>query len=176
MSESCYFCGEIERIEQHHIVPRRFNGDDTDENLVSVCPTCHSKLETLYDKRFYDELGVETEPETETGGECSHGDCTSKDTTILRNSHRDIEIAVCDGHRECCNTGNMMTAGCSRTDVTPVPSPNGVKLVCENHRVCVRGECHNQNIVFVDGEVHQTPLCPEHAGAHLAKRAEVNDE
>jgi len=26
--------------------------------LVEVCPTCHSKLESLYDKRFYKELGV----------------------------------------------------------------------------------------------------------------------
>jgi len=56
----CYFCGEEHRVETHHIVPKRFDGSDEEENLVDVCPTCHSKLENLYDKRFYDELGVET--------------------------------------------------------------------------------------------------------------------
>lgn len=58
---TCYFCLSEERqiLEEHHIVPRRFDGSDDDENLVRVCPTCHQKLERLYDDRFYDELGVE---------------------------------------------------------------------------------------------------------------------
>jgi len=58
---TCYFCLSEERqiLEEHHIVPRRFDGSDDDENLVRLCPTCHEKLERLYDSRFYDELGVE---------------------------------------------------------------------------------------------------------------------
>lgn len=55
---TCYFCTETERIEQHHIVPKRFGGSDDQENFVNVCPTCHSKLEKLYNKRFYDKLRV----------------------------------------------------------------------------------------------------------------------
>lgn len=62
MSE-CYFCPETERLEQHHIVPRRFGGSDNTENLVTVCPTCHSKLESLYNKRFYQQLGVDCQQE-----------------------------------------------------------------------------------------------------------------
>jgi len=57
MSE-CYFCNETERLEKHHIIPRRFSGSDAAENLVQVCPTCHSKLEHLYDARFYSHIGV----------------------------------------------------------------------------------------------------------------------
>jgi len=61
MSECCYFCPETECLEKHHIVPKRYGGNDTQENQVSVCPTCHSKLERLYDDEFYRELGVSKE-------------------------------------------------------------------------------------------------------------------
>jgi hypothetical protein len=58
---TCYFCLSEERqiLEEHHIVPLRFDGSDDAENMVRLCPTCHKKLERLYDGRFYDELGVE---------------------------------------------------------------------------------------------------------------------
>lgn len=57
---TCYFClsEETEVLEEHHIVPRRFGGGDEDENLVLLCPTCHSKIERLYGRRFYTELGA----------------------------------------------------------------------------------------------------------------------
>ena len=56
--DKCYFCNETRCLERHHIVPRRFNGSDNDENLVKVCGSCHVKLESLYDNRFYKRLGV----------------------------------------------------------------------------------------------------------------------
>lgn len=54
----CKFCGEDnkEALEEHHIVPRRYNGSDRDENLVTVCKNCHGKLESLYDDRFYEQI------------------------------------------------------------------------------------------------------------------------
>ena len=59
MSDGCYFCGGgADVLEKHHIVPRRHGGSDAEENLVDLCPTCHERLERLYDKRFYDRLGV----------------------------------------------------------------------------------------------------------------------
>lgn len=60
MSECCFFCDELEVLEEHHIVPQRFDGSDSDENLVTVCPTCHRKLESIYDARFYDEIGAKS--------------------------------------------------------------------------------------------------------------------
>jgi len=54
----CYFCDEFRVLEDHHIVPQRHGGHDKAENLVTVCPTCHQKLEKLYDTRFYKQLGV----------------------------------------------------------------------------------------------------------------------
>lgn len=58
-SSECYFCDEQFVLERHHVVPRRFGGSDSDENLVTVCPTCHEKLEKLYDKRFYEGVGAD---------------------------------------------------------------------------------------------------------------------
>ena len=52
----CYFCGSEGPIETHHVVPRRLDGSDHSENLVDLCPTCHERLERLYNNRFYDKL------------------------------------------------------------------------------------------------------------------------
>jgi len=65
MSETeCHFCDETEALDRHHIVPQRHGGSDDEENLVTVCPNCHRKLETLYDKRFYNEVMEEGPVET----------------------------------------------------------------------------------------------------------------
>jgi len=60
-TSGCHFCAKKRDIEVHHIVPQRFNGSDARENLVAVCDRCHNKLEALYDKRFYEQLGVSDE-------------------------------------------------------------------------------------------------------------------
>jgi uncharacterized protein with PIN domain len=57
-ADECYFCDETECLESHHVVPQRFDGSDREVNLVTVCPTCHRKLEKLYDKRFYTQVGA----------------------------------------------------------------------------------------------------------------------
>ena len=67
----CYFCNNqhTELLETHHIVPARYGGSDEAENLVKVCPTCHRKLEYLYDGRFYEQLptkDVDDDPEIVT--------------------------------------------------------------------------------------------------------------
>jgi hypothetical protein len=70
-TEQCYFCPKRNGIEVHHIVPQRFNGTDTRENLVALCDRCHKKLEQLYDKRFYEKLGIADE----TGERKQHFQC-----------------------------------------------------------------------------------------------------
>lgn len=79
---NCYICagGHQDLLITHHIVPCRFGGSDESENLVDICPTCHRALELLYNKRFYDELGVK--PETSQTGRLDppHVVCASFDT------------------------------------------------------------------------------------------------
>jgi hypothetical protein len=96
--DGCYFCDEKERIETHHIVPSRFDGSDDPENLVGVCPTCHSKLENLYSKRFYDSLGVgkgedNSMPPCEFCGEPASGQTTFFQADPPYSRYRCVECA-----------------------------------------------------------------------------------
>lgn len=61
--ETCYFCPESNSaaIEEHHLVPQRFNGSDEPENTVNLCGSCHDKIEDLYDDAFYERLGIAVE-------------------------------------------------------------------------------------------------------------------
>lgn len=63
--ENCYFCPETECLQDHHIVPKEYNGSDSEDNLVTVCPTCHRKLHKLYNNRFYKKLGVDSDTSEE---------------------------------------------------------------------------------------------------------------
>lgn len=69
MKDSCYFCRESQVIEKHHIVPRRYDGSDAEENLVSLCPNCHSKLEDLYDEDTIQRLIHKVEKSREESAE-----------------------------------------------------------------------------------------------------------
>ena len=66
--QNCYFCGSEGPIETHHIIPQRHGGSDDESNLVDLCPNCHRRLETLYNKRFYDfvsEIDLDSKPTTD---------------------------------------------------------------------------------------------------------------
>lgn len=76
-AEQCYFCPTRHNLHTHHIVPQRMNGSDRRENLVIVCERCHKKLESLYDKRFYERLGLSDD----RGKERSHYACHFPDCT-----------------------------------------------------------------------------------------------
>jgi 5-methylcytosine-specific restriction endonuclease McrA len=39
----CQECGSSQHLEVHHLVKRSQLGDDEDENLISLCATCHRK-------------------------------------------------------------------------------------------------------------------------------------
>jgi len=41
----CKFCEDTENLHTHHIVPRSAGGSDKKENLMTVCASCHSKIE-----------------------------------------------------------------------------------------------------------------------------------
>lgn len=58
--KQCFICGMASEaaLQEHHIVPRRHGGSDNPENIVELCASCHQAVEKLYDKRFYDSLGV----------------------------------------------------------------------------------------------------------------------
>lgn len=40
----CYFCGGDQKAEKHHIIPKSKGGDDTRENFLKLCKTCHKNI------------------------------------------------------------------------------------------------------------------------------------
>lgn len=38
----CQVCGAMTHLEVHHVTFRSHGGDDSDENLVTLCTKCHS--------------------------------------------------------------------------------------------------------------------------------------
>lgn len=46
----CRKCGETGSLAVHHIIPFRKSRDDSPENLMTVCGSCHTTLENTYRK------------------------------------------------------------------------------------------------------------------------------
>lgn len=60
--KKCRECGKRTGIfEVHHILPRRLNGSNTINNLITLCPACHQKTkgkEETFMEHFYSILNV----------------------------------------------------------------------------------------------------------------------
>jgi len=96
--DRCYFCPQTHNLETHHIVPQRKNGSDARENLVVVCERCHKKLETLYDKRFYERLGLSDDRgDRRSHFACARGRCGSKGRVKLENGYT-VSDWLCPRH------------------------------------------------------------------------------
>lgn len=49
----CEVCGSLCDCGPHHITPRGAGGDDVEENLIQLCPTCHMKAHSgLIDREW----------------------------------------------------------------------------------------------------------------------------
>jgi len=40
----CQYCGGSDRLQVHHMCSRSLFGDDTNENLITLCADCHSDI------------------------------------------------------------------------------------------------------------------------------------
>lgn len=56
----CRICGEgnVAMLEEHHIIPKRYGGSDTDDNLVTLCANCHKVIETVYDNEVWERINL----------------------------------------------------------------------------------------------------------------------
>lgn len=44
----CFKCPARANLEVHHIIPLRFSHDDSMDNLITLCPSCHRKADIAY--------------------------------------------------------------------------------------------------------------------------------
>jgi len=54
--ETCHFCQESNVLECHHIIPKRLGGSNDSKNILVLCPTCHAKIEKIYDDSFFERI------------------------------------------------------------------------------------------------------------------------
>jgi 5-methylcytosine-specific restriction endonuclease McrA len=40
----CQLCGSLRRLEVHHLQFRSQLGEDSEDNLITVCASCHAQL------------------------------------------------------------------------------------------------------------------------------------
>lgn len=40
----CQFCGKMSNLEVHHKQFRSHSGDDSEENLITLCVDCHDQM------------------------------------------------------------------------------------------------------------------------------------
>lgn len=53
--DNCYFCGYRGRLHKHHMVKRKDGGLDEENNLIKICPNCHTTIHGKgYKLRFDD--------------------------------------------------------------------------------------------------------------------------
>jgi hypothetical protein len=165
-TEKCFICGDAREnsLETHHLVPKRYGGTDTQENLVDLCASCHAAIEKLYDDGFYERLGVSKERKSTDLGQCMSKNCTSTKTVKIENKSGEfsISLVLCDAHKECG------LEGCERTDVSPIPVVSIEKeylrptLRCQQHIVCANNGCANTRTALIDKKYPQAPLCQSH--------------
>jgi len=110
---SCYFCGSSADIEEHHILPQRFDGSDSDGNTVDVCHECHWKLERLYNKDFWESIGVDDPRATKE----SHVSCdihSCMEPSVQQYGTSEGIVHRCEDHKRELGSGVA-----DETDFTP---------------------------------------------------------
>jgi len=56
MTEDCEICGQHypNAMHYHHLIPRRYGGSNSDDNLILLCANCHGAIEQIYDRSFWE--------------------------------------------------------------------------------------------------------------------------
>jgi len=142
-SKQCYFCNEKneDMLEEHHILPRRYGGTDRDKNLVTVCASCHSGLEHLYDRDFYSRFGVKSRKEHVKNASKLKDDEFERRGLVI--SHTDDAETVHD----MCNSKvlNRSDAKNSMKTMTRCKELDGPREV-----ICVLERCFTEHKLFLD--------------------------
>jgi len=94
--DNCYFCQSWD-TEEHHIIPQRFGGPDTRENVVELCNHCHKKMERLYDQQFYEWFGIDdSKGERKYHRPCWEPECTNTADYMVDTPDHRIDRVICE--------------------------------------------------------------------------------
>ncbi len=99
-SDECIFCGETTNLTLEHLLPRSYNGPDTEKNLVWICKSCNSKkgARRLYEY-FAIQAGVEAAkydvPRIAEGKYLKFAFETLKENNLLETTAAQLTSAIC---------------------------------------------------------------------------------
>lgn len=106
---TCYICGESNPvvIEEHHKLPRRYGGPDSEVNTILLCANCHRALESAYDNQFWEFAFQQLRWQGEIEGEVPDIPEMEREmeNEILKQFRYDLVIALRKEektHREIC--------------------------------------------------------------------------
>ena len=68
--DHCVACGQTGNLTQHHLVPRSLGGSDADENLLTLCGSCHAKAHQVQADWRHGELTRSAMQRKKARGEC----------------------------------------------------------------------------------------------------------
>lgn len=133
--DSCYFCGEKEGIEQHHILPQRFDGSERESNVVDLCHDCHWKLERLYNKDFWDAVGVEDPRSTkETHLTCDYHKCLNQAVGDFRTTAGTLTYR-CEEHKPSNSVENSELRSINGADQEFINKTiSQLELICQHQK------------------------------------------
>ena len=60
VSKHCLFCNVDYPLDEHHIIPKKYNGLDVKENIIYLCPNCHRKLHNKILKHLFNLIDTPT--------------------------------------------------------------------------------------------------------------------
>lgn len=52
----CVECGSKENLNIHHVIPRKWGGNDIPSNLITLCRTCHSEKHIEYQTKYFSDI------------------------------------------------------------------------------------------------------------------------
>lgn len=61
----CVYCGATKRLEVDHVRPRKHQGTDTPDNLVTACDSCNQEKGTIHVRAFFLHRELMNYPHTE---------------------------------------------------------------------------------------------------------------
>jgi hypothetical protein len=153
--DACYFCGQKESIEEHHILPQRFDGSDRKSNTVNLCHSCHWKLERLYNKDFWDAIGVEDPRSTkETHLTCEHHGCLNQAVGDFRTTVG-IVTYRCKEHKPSNSEESPKLKSVDDADQEFINKTiSQLELVCQRQGISLP---YRPNMEFSDGREWEKP-------------------
>lgn len=67
--KKCVICGFSGAVDRHHIIPRSENGENSEDNIILLCPNCHRRAHRgVYKKSMFLNIKQGIKEDTEVPG------------------------------------------------------------------------------------------------------------